>query len=414
MDGLQTQVVIPQSELPAAAPAPTAPALPPEIAYLREHGLEGEATSLQAELEGLLRSQDGAPAALPTAAPIAQEMRAPQPVQPTEAPPAPPAQTPQEKALDPYAVDGADSDDSPVVIDDQGRARDAQTGKYVPLKALHKERELHKQTRSENQNLRELNARVEERLAILNEILGSPDDKPAAEAPPADVAPPVEEFVDPEVDIFKSAKQMQDFIRKQSDYVKKLEEKISSSDTLTRAQLDEMNMQSAIRNDVTSFNSRNGDFLEAYKHLRTVRENALTALGYTDKAARESQLAREERGLAVDAVKNKKSYAEVLYNLAQAYGYSKPAPAPAPTPEPPAPAAPAAPAHPTVDPAAAAKVQALAQAKETAGPTLNGAGGAGGEGLTVAQLANMSDHDFLNLAAKLGGKAKMDEFLRRA
>lgn len=405
MDTVSNQVVIPQAEMPAPAPV-APPALPPEIAYLQQHGMGTEAVSLQAELEGLLKSQ-GQPPVAPTAL-------APTPAPVETPPPAPAPELPQstlEQTLDPYAVDGAENET--VVIDSEGRSRDAKTGRYVPVQALHVERAKTKELRTELQVTKEQNARVEERLALLNEIMSADDSpKPAVAAAP-EPAPVEEDFLDPEVDIFKSAKQMQEFIKRQTAYVKKLEEKLDGTQQMTRQQLDEMAMQTALRNDVSSYNARNPDFFKAYEHLRKVRDASLETLGYADKAARDAQLANEERGLAMSAVRNKKSYAEMVYKLAKDYGYS---PAGVPTPPAPAPAQAAAPTPlapaPTVDPTAAARVQAIASGKETAA-SLNGVGGSGGEGLTVAQLANMSDTDFLNLAAKLGGKAKMDEFLRR-
>lgn len=398
------QVVIPQSAMPAPDATPPAPTVSPEIAYLQQHGMGAEATSLAAELEGLLKGQPQ-----PQTAPITQEP-APAPVQappPVQAPELPTSV--QEQALDPYAVDGAENET--VVIDGEGRARDAKTGRYVPVQALHAERVKVKDLRTELQMTKEQNARVEERLAILNEIM-SADDTPKTPEPAAPEAPVLEEdFLDPEVDIFKSAKQMQEFIKKQTAYVKKLEEKLDGTQQMTRQQLDEMAMQTSLRNDVSSFSARNKDFFDAYQHLRKVRDASLQTLGYEDKAAREAALAAEERSLAMAAVKGKRSYAETLYKLAKDYGYAPQAPTPAPVTPPPAATPPAPAPAPAVDPAAAARVQAIAQGKETS-VSLNGVGGSGGEGLTVANLANMSEHDFLNLAAKLGGKGKMDAFLR--
>ena len=396
---MSEQIVIPQSEMPAPPAAPVND-ISPEIAYLREHGLESEATSLASELEGLLQSRGDAPAVAPSQAPITQAQPA------LDAPAAPP--TSLEKALDPYAPEGGnDVDDSSVVIDAEGRARDAQTGRYVPLKALREERDLHKQTRAKLQETEKLNARVEERLSLLQELLAA-DEKPDTAAPAENLAPPPEEeFVDPETDIFKSAKQMQEYIKKQREYQKKLEEKLAGTEQATRQQFEAMQADQAIRSDLTAHVARNPNFLPAYNHLRQTRDKALEALGYADPAAREAQIAREERGLAADALKNKKSYAETIYNLSLAYGYQPPAPTPAPAPAAPAPAP-----APAVDPVAAAKIEALRNNKERAGGSLTGAGGSAAEGLTVQQLANMSETDFMNLAAKLGGKGRLDALLR--
>lgn len=407
---MSEQVVIPQSEIPAA-PAPVVPDASAEIAYLKAHGMEGEAGSLAAELEGLLQARDQAPAVTPTQAPITQTP-APVPVTPSQAPTSP--QTAQEKALDPYAVDGGD--EAPVVIDEQGRARDAATGKYVPLKALHREREFTKQAREEAQTLREQNARVEERLSILNEILSAQDDTPPTPTPaPVDERPVLADPVDPEKDIFAWAKQQQEFAQKQTDYIKKLEDKLSGTEQLTRSQIESMQADQAIRSDVSQFYAKNPDFLDAYNHLRTVRDRALTTLGFADKAARDAQLAREEQALAQNSLKNRSSYAERVYKLAEDYGYKRPG-VQQPNPTPPAIQEPVTPqpvaaTAPTVDPQAAAKIAAIQKGKDVASPTLNGAGGSAAEGLTVSQLANMSEAEFLNLAGKLG-KSKLDSLLR--
>ena len=390
---MSEQIVIPQADMPAPPPAPTEAALPPEIAYLKSHGFETEAGSLQTELESLLQAREPAPVIAPAVAPNPPAIAEVKP------------QTAQERALDPYApnapriADEVEGEDvASVVIDETGRARDAVTGKYVPIKALHQERAKAKELRSELQQTREQNARVEERLTILNEILSASDDKPKpAEAP----APIEEETIDPEVDIFAAFKQL-------ANRAKKLEKQITDTGQMSRAEIEDLRAQQAIRSDVTGFNNRTPDFLPAYNHLRKTRDAALQALGFADKADRDSQIANEERALAANAIKTKKSYAQTIYDLAQAYGYAKPAPEPDPTPvHAPTPPAPS----PAVDPATAARVDALRTAKDQASPTLNGAGGSPAEGLTVQQLANMSEVDFLNLAGKLG-KAKLDALLR--
>ncbi len=411
------QVIIPASLLESAGitPPPAAPnadgttptpAAPPsvasEIAYLRQHGLEAEAGTLQAELEGLLGAQGTPPTQLQPA-PITQ-------TPPVVTPTPDAAKTAQEKALDPYAVDappGEQEDVQSVFLDDQGRARDAKTGKYVPVQALHRERDLHKQTRGELAATREKNARVEERLAILTEIMEAPTPGDAATPTPAAIesAPTLEDIVDPETDIFKFSKQMLEHSRKQDAYIKKLEEKVSGSDQMTRSQFDALQADQAIRSDVTSFYAKQPDFINAYNHLRTTRDAALQALGFADKGARDAQIASEEKALATNALKTKKSYAETLYSLAKAYGYALPA-AVVPPPADPTPAV----RQPGVDPASQAKIESIQNGK-TASATLNGAGGSPAEGLTMEKLANMNEAEFMNLAGKLG-KAKLDKLLR--
>lgn len=404
---MSEQVVIPAADMPAAPTTVPSPALPPEIAYLKEHGLEAEAGSLQSELEGLLQARDNAPATLPTASPFTQQTPPPIPVQPDAALEQPQLQTSQDRALDPYAVDGEDVQS--VVIDAEGRARDAKTGKYVPVQALHRERDMHKQTRADLQATKEQNARVEERLAILNEILHAADDKPAVVPAAIEERPALAEPLDPEKDIFAWAKQQQDFAQKQADYIKKLEDKVNGTEQLTREQIAGMQADAAIRSDVTAFYAKTPDFLAAYNHLRNTRDNALKALGFNDENARKQQIEHEEKALASNAIKTKKSYASMLYDLAKAYGYTGPVLPPSPAPA--VVQQPAAPQSPATNQAAAAKIESIRNGKDAASPTLNGSGGSAAEGLTVSQLANMSEAQFLDLAGKLG-KAKLDSLLR--
>lgn len=441
---LQDQVVIPQSALnggqppamPSAPPATTptepsfaqsdvapasAPVESPEIAYLRAHGEDAAANELGQALEAMLKGQQPASAPVPS-----------QPAQAGQPAPAAP-QTAQERALDPYSVDGAtpapnadqlgaeDADgDEGVVIGEDGRARNATTGKFVPLKALHRERDKAKTLNEENAKLREMTARAEERLAVLNEFLTKSAEPEAPAATEEALTPPMlpEDFVDPEVDIFKFSQQIKEFAKKQSDYIKKLEEKVAGTETQTRAQIEELATAQMLYRDVQSFAAKQPDLPKAYEYARKQRDNILQALGFKDPAERAKQIEREEKILQQDAVRNKRSYAETLYNLAQAYGYvpasaaaaaitAPAAPAPAAAQPAPAPAAP-----PATSPEAAAKVQAIANGQQMAGGTLSGHGGSGGGDITVARLAQMSEAEFLDLAAKLGGKGQMDRYFR--
>lgn len=403
LEGLTPAAVVPAATegTPAVTPPVAAPDVSSEIAYLRQHGLDSEAGSLQAELETMLKAApDTTP---PQQAPITQPA-------PVVAPPADADRTAQERALDPYAVDGAHEDVQNVFIDEQGRTRDAKTGKYVPVQALHRERDLHKQTREQLAATRETNARVEERLAILTEIMEAPTPQDAVTATPTvetQTAPSLADIVDPETDIFKFSKQMLEHAHRQDAYIKKLEEKVAGTDQMTRAQFDAMQADQAIRTDVTTFYGKQPDFIQAYNHLRTTRDAALQALGFADKGARDTQIANEEKALATNALKTKKSYAETIYSLAKAYGYALPV-----TPPPPPPVETPPVRQPGVDPASQAKIESIQNGKG-ASMTLTGAGGSPAEGLTMEKLANMGEAEFMNLAGKLG-KAKLDKLLRGA
>jgi hypothetical protein len=91
-------------------------------------------------------------------------------------------------------------------------------------------------------------------------------------------------------------------------------------------------------------------------------------------------IAQEEKGLVAQALKAKKSPAQVIYALAQARGFSgssaASSPNPAPTPNP-----------------AAQKLEniKLGQQKTV---LLSNVGGSPGEGMSIEALVNMSDEEF--------------------
>lgn len=59
------------------------------------------------------------------------------------------------------------------------------------------------------------------------------------------------------------------------------------------------------------------DFKDAYFHLVEARHKELEALGIADKAQRNAMIAQEEKGLVAQALKAKKSPAQIIYQLAQ-------------------------------------------------------------------------------------------------
>ena len=419
-----------------------------EFNYLKDHG--EDFSDLQAGLEQVLKDHPDLrpePASLTTQPPTefsydsvlpvnlnGEEVEVPEPAPktaeepsptPSETPPAkepakdqlaPEKKTAQEEALDPYKPDGvkdksaeaADEDYEPgaVTVDQEGRIRDAKTGKYVPHQALHAEREKNKELRAELEKRRETEARAEERLAMLTQIVEG-QQKLYQEGQDKQDQPEEEQEIDPKIDIFAAFEQL----KKQNNA---LRDQLNETRTNTNKQYSQIQMAERYRQDATKFASDHSDFFEAYRYLLDTRKAELEVLGYSDQNAIAAQIAAEERALVQNELsKPGGTPAKKIYDLARAKGYRKPEPKPDPTPAPPpVEAAPAKPKEESAPkPANAAEKLKNIQNGAQAHASLSGHGGTPSEGLSIRQLADMSDEKFLEFAAKIG-KDKLDKLLR--
>ena len=437
-EGRDVNAPIPGSEALMQEPK-SAPAGKPEASHGDDHQLleylknQGEDVSdLFTDLETVLgKDKSEATPKAPSSQPpqSAQEAAldpynpAPQPAADPGAEPAPQPAEPDPQAST-EAADGQDGDDEfslegEVEFDEQGRARDSKTGRYVPHQALHAERVKHGKTKVELEEAQKTITQFNERLGILNTILQAQEQATAKNQPQPKAEEPEAE-IDPEQDIFGAFAQL-------AKRNKALEQQLNQTQQLTQQQVESARLQAAYRQDATRFLAENPDFGKAYEFLTEMRGRELEVLGYTDPVQRQNALAMEEKSLVESALRQKKSPSHYLYALAQAKGYKKseppvqPSPAPAPVAprtngqQPPAQSVAPAPAPaPQPNPAqpnpqAAQQIQQI-QNGQNAAPTLSGAGGSGGGGLTVQQLANMSDSEFMQLAEKVGRK-KLDALL---
>lgn len=223
---------------------------------------------------------------------------------------------------------------------------------------------------------RETQARLDERLRLLNEAL-TPDPtavQPEQEAPP-----------NPEEDIFGFVRHLGKQIEAIQGQTREVAGTVAANDEETR-------LRSAYQSDARRFAAATPDFGAAYAHLLKARGDMLTMQGYDEKQISEILL-NEERGLVQRAFQSGKSPAEIVYGMAKSFGYQTTAPNPNPNPAP-VPAVPAAPA-PAATPAAAASDEiARIQAAQAASRSLSNGGGAAAAPMTVESLANMSQAEF--------------------
>jgi len=255
-----------------------------------------------------------------------------------------------------------------------GQSGRDEKGRFVPVQALHEERERRRALESELGQFRERFARADERQKALNELLAldpSGSTKAAQDAP-----------IDPEKDIFGAFKQAM-------GKISALEAALKQSDQRYTAQTEEQRVMSAYRDDAQAFAVKAPDFGAAYQHLLSVRNQELEALGVTDPSQRQQIMSQEERSIAAQAFQARRSPAETIYTLAKLRGFTGKQ------------------AHASNGQAQAraqsdaAKQLEAAQKGREANATLSGTGASGGGGLTVEQLAAMSDDEFERVYSKL-------------
>jgi|GEM_PF-3681360 len=291
-----------------------------------------------------------------------------------------------------------------ITIDEQGRAKDAKTGRFVPHASLHRERERRKSVEAEFQVTREKYARAEERLAVLNEILAASNEGASAGAD-GDAAKQQkpksvfeEEPIDPAQDIFAAFDQQRRMNLELAKMMREGQEKQAQAQKLTEAEKAEQSLIAAYRSDAQRFSAEKPEFKDAYTFLVKQRHAELEAFGITDAAQRNAQIQAEERQLAETALKQKLSPAAVLFKMAQARGFAPAAQVEAAKTQAQAAGADAAQKE------AAQKLDAIRRGQQ-ASASLSGAGGRGNEGLTLENLANMSDEEFAAVHSKLGKRA---------
>lgn len=269
-----------------------------------------------------------------------------------------------------------DEHDELVTVGPDGKPRNGSNGQFVSKSAYLRVKDQVKSEREEKLTLREKFSRADERLHLLNEILGQAD-KPAQAQ---------QEEINPDTDPIGA---LNHAMRK----IQALESQLNETKAQTEARENSQAMQNAYVRDAQSFLREVPDFKDSYGYLINGRHQELTAMGMTSEAERNRFIANEERGIVQQAFQSRRSPAQMLHNLAIARGF-KPAAAPA--------------IDAANDPMK--RIGELAQAQKTAGASLTNAGGTSGEGLTLTALADMDEEQFAAVSAKLG-KAKMRELM---
>jgi DNA repair exonuclease SbcCD ATPase subunit len=265
-----------------------------------------------------------------------------------------PQQTEQAPAIDPAAVAAAETLQE---RDDKGR--------FVPHQALHAEREEHKKTKAELEEIRKRQAVLDDRWNTILKLQEQPKQEPTA--------PP-----DPNEDIFA-------FSKWQADRLKELEEKVTSRDKQEEQARTLAQEEQAVWNhwseSAKAYEATQTDFGDAVKHLSDMRMKQLAGLAaieptFATEQGRLGQINAELKQIVIGAKQAGQNPAQVVYELAKVYGFAPPA---------------------ATDPAKVELPEKLAaiDAAQAASRTLATPGGrSASEPMTAETIANMSTSEF--------------------
>lgn len=205
--------------------------------------------------------------------------------------------------------------DQAAAVDPQPQPRD-ENGKFIPHSVFHAEREEHKKTKAALEEINRKQAVLEDRWNTILKLKEQPVEEPAA--------PP-----DPNEDIFA-------FSKWQADKIKALEEKVTGrekqEEQARTVEQQEREIWSHWSESATAYASEKTDFGDAVKFLSDARTKQLAAFGAIDpnfstEQGRLNQINAELRHIVMNAKQKGQNPAEVVYQIAAAYGYAPSAPA---------------------------------------------------------------------------------------
>jgi hypothetical protein len=214
-------------------------------------------------------------------------------------------ETPAETSSEPAQIEQTG------VVQEVSSERD-EKGRFVPHQALHAEREEHKKTKSELEQIRQRQAVLDDRW---NTLLKA--NQPAEAQQPA--APP-----NPEEDIFAYSKW-------QADQLKALQDKVDGREQQEQQSRQEVEQEQALWGEwsqsAQSYAATQTDFGDAVKFLSDARDRQLQALsianpGFANEQGRVQQINTELKSIVIAAKQQGMSPAEAVYKIAQGYGYA--------------------------------------------------------------------------------------------
>ena len=300
--------------------------------------------------------------------------------------------TPAEDESESEVPAKAAADDKPKAADDKAKKAEPEKQKSVDFGAFEKERSERKVAqealRRERQEGAERQARLDERLAIINEAL-QPQPMPQQPPRPDEDIFGAFEHLSGEVNTLRQERQ-QEAQRRQQD---------------GQRQQRATAMFNAYRADAARFVAEEPAFKDAYGFLLSSRQAELTAGGW-DPATIANTVRNDEMAIVEFALTNGRSPAETLYRMAQARGFKGPEPEKPEVTEPPA----ASPAANGAD-----KIAQLQSNREAALSLSDGGGSPGGDKITLEAIDRMRPDEFKAFVARLNknNQKGYDTLMRR-
>ena len=263
--------------------------------------------------------------------------------------------------------------------DEQGRFKPKKKGnETVPHSVFHAEREEHKRTKQEVQE-------IKQQAAILNDRWNTMLQAMQAQQPPPQTVEQADPEPDPNVDIFAHQQWMARARARDAQRLAGLEHRLAEEANQRATAEKTAALEKAVwghwERSAQDFAKEAPDFGKAAEYLSKARDGQLASLStvqpqFADKKARDRQIETELFGIIIGAHQRGISPARAVYDLAKGYGYAGPAPAPAPADSP------------------TDRIAALANAQDRSKTVAQAPGKSGGDELTPEQLLSMSDGEF--------------------
>lgn len=202
--------------------------------------------------------------------------------------------------------------EQPAVIQPEVPGERDEKGRFVPHQALHAEREEHKKTKFQLEEIGRKQAVLEDRWNTLLKL-----NQPAEAQQPA--PPP-----NPEEDIFAYSKW-------QAEQLEALKSKVETREQQETQSRQEIEQEQALWGEwsqsAQSYAATQTDFGDAVKYLSDARNRQLEALsianpGFANEQGRTQQINNELKQIVLSAKQQGMSPAEAVYKIAQGYGYA--------------------------------------------------------------------------------------------
>jgi hypothetical protein len=256
----------------------------------------------------------------------------------------------------PEIVEEQEEQEQPEAKGDDKPDEEAGKVKTVPHQALHAEREEHRKTKAQLEEISRKQAILEDRWNTLLKFQ-QPDQKAQDDPAP-----------NPDEDIFAYAKWQARQLEKVNS---KLSEREKQEQQVQQQSQEDQAIYADWNRSVSEFSSQTADFKDAAGYLANLRMQQLSALGLS-QAQINATIDNEVKGVVMQARQMGSNPAELIYNYAKASGYT----------------------GKKADDDAAKKVADI-EAAQKAAKTIAGSGGkSGADPLTPDAIASMSQAEF--------------------